>query len=77
MPAQKLLPLAPTSYCSGNILDIINDIDNILNILPARSWEMRYCALVPTSNCSGNILDILNNTKNILNILPDLSWEVR
>ena len=32
VPAQKLLPLAPTSYCSGNILDILNNIDNIHNI---------------------------------------------
>ena len=81
VPAQKLLPLAPTSYCSGNILDILNNIENILNILPALAWQMRYYGLAPTLHCSSNMLDILNNINSILNILnnipPALSWEMR
>ena len=48
--------LAPTSHCSSNMLDILNNINSILNILnipPALSWEMRYYGLAPTSHCSG------------------------
>ena len=50
VPAQKLLPLAPTSYCSGNILDILNNIEIFLIffLLYPRKWD------IAPSHCSGN-----------------------